>query len=81
MRIDILLFGPQAKLAQTDRVTVDLQTSPTVAEALSVIGKTMPELAPTLAVSRLAVNHEYASDEDVLSEEDEVALIGMVSGG
>ena len=81
MQIDILLFGPQAKLAQSARVTIDLNHTPTVAEALSVLGQSVPELVPTLKASRLAVNHEYAQKDDVLCEDDEVALIGMVSGG
>lgn len=81
MQIDILLFGTQAKLAQTDTVKIELQDPPTVASALTALGKTMPTLAPTLGVSRLAVNHAYAAEDDLLSEDDEVALIGMVSGG
>ncbi|MEO0476670.1 MAG: MoaD/ThiS family protein [Planctomycetota bacterium] len=81
MQIDILLFGPQAKLAQHDRVTLELDHASTVADALSALGEHVPELAPSLGVSRLAVNHEYAQMDDLLSEGDEVALIGMVSGG
>lgn len=81
MQIDILLFGPQASIAQADRVTVELGHAPTVSDALSVLGEHLPELVPTLDVSRLAVNHEYAQAEDQLSEGDEIALIGMVSGG
>lgn len=81
MKIDILLFGPQAKLAQTNRVAIDLQTPPTVENALAALSEALPEIAQTLAASRLAVNHEYARNGDLLAEGDEVALIGMVSGG
>ena len=81
MQIDILLFGPQAKLADHDRVTIELDHASTVADALSVLGERVPALASSLSVSRLAVNHEYAQENDLLSEGDEVALIGMVSGG
>lgn len=81
MQITILLFGTQAKLAQRERVTIQLDDVSTVAQAISALGNSVPELASTLSVSRLAVNHEYAQNEDLLSEGDEVALIGMVSGG
>ncbi|MEM9346073.1 MAG: MoaD/ThiS family protein [Planctomycetota bacterium] len=81
MQIDILLFGPQAKLAKTNRITIELDHAPTVADAMSMLGEQLPELVPTLGVSRLAINHEYAQADDELSEGDEIALIGMVSGG
>ena len=81
MRIDILLFGPQAELAGTDRIPLDLSESATVSDAITRLGQAVPTLASTLEVSRLAVNHDYAAPTDTLSEGDEVALIGMVSGG
>lgn len=81
MKIEILLFGPQAKLAQRDRVTIELGADTTVSQALLTLRDTVPELAESLNVSRLAVNHEYACADDRLAEDDEVALIGMVSGG
>lgn len=82
MQIEILLFGPQAKLAQTDRVAVQIdEDAPTVGSAMRALHDALPALRPTLEVSRLAVNHAYATDEDMLNASDEVALIGMVSGG
>lgn len=81
MQIEILLFGPQAKLAQHDCVTIELAEASTVADALAALGERVPELASSLSISRLAVNHEYAQEDDLLIEGDEVALIGMVSGG
>ena len=82
MKVEILLFGPQASLAQTDRVWVHLDPdTATVDHAMDALRKAMPVLAPTLNASRLAVNHAYAEQKQLLQASDEVALIGMVSGG
>lgn len=82
MLIDVLLFGPQAAIANRDRVTVEIADgSATTASVMEALRHTLPKLAPTLDQSRLAVNHAYAGTNDVVSESDEVALIGMVSGG
>ena len=40
-----------------------------------------PSLKPLLEVSRLAVNCEYTSFDEVLQEGDEVVMIPPVSGG
>ena len=41
----------------------------------------MPQLRGSLATSRVAVNHRFADKNERIDEGDEVALIGMVSGG
>jgi molybdopterin converting factor small subunit len=50
----------------------------TLREALA---RSHPELAESLPLHRFAVNAKFVGDEDVVREGDEVALIGMVSGG
>ena len=82
MRIEVLLFGPQAALAKAERVCVDLAPDqPTAAAVMIALEQAVPALAPGLAQSRLAINHAYASPTQVVEARDEVALIGMVSGG
>lgn len=81
MRINVLLFGPQAELAESSSLSIEVDEKPTAGRVLEAIASASPALAPTLPASRLAVNHEYAMSSDVLSVSDEVALIGMVSGG
>jgi molybdopterin converting factor small subunit len=82
MEIEVLLFGPQATLAGARSVRVSLvdqqPKSVTVLEALAL---QLPELGPSLKTSRLAVNHAFAAADTPISPSDEVALIGMVSGG
>ncbi len=81
MKIDVLLFGPQAEIAGTDMVSVELEAPATAAAVMHALKDVAPMLGPSLASSRLAINHAYAMDTDELSVNDEVALIGMVSGG
>ena len=82
MRIKVLLFGPQAQLAGTREVTLDItESDSTCAQARQLLGQMHPELADSLPASRIAVNHQFVSDDYQLQPSDEVALIGMVSGG
>ena len=81
MRINVLLFGPQAVIAKTDSVSIELAEPASVSAAIAALCQTIPALEPSLKSSRLAVNHDYAGPDDLLTNEDEVALIGMVSGG
>ena len=81
MKIDVLLFGPQAEIVGADVVSVELTAPATAAAVKQAVREAEPMLGPSLASSRLAVNHAYAVDGDEIFAEDEVALIGMVSGG
>ena len=82
MQIEVKLFGPQAVLVGSDAVKLASDTdAPTCAWVLTHLGEAAPELAASLPQSRVAVNHAFATPETVVREGDEVALIGMVSGG
>lgn len=81
MRHTVLLFGPQAKLAEAKELVVDVDAPATAADVIAAIVVACPELAESMSVSRLAVNHEFAAPGTIVAEGDELALIGMVSGG
>lgn len=81
MQHDVFLFGPQAKLAGTKALSVQLKPEATAADVLTAVARACPTLVDSMNVSRLAINHEFASAETVVAEGDELALIGMVSGG
>ena len=60
-----------------------LQLSPQ-AKLIEVLEKIFPESAERhrqLSFLRLAVNHEFASLETLLQDQDEVALLPPMSGG
>jgi molybdopterin converting factor small subunit len=80
--ITVLLFGPLAQAVGCDRVRLGVpRTAVDVAEVRRRLAEEAPTLAPWLASCRLAVNHDFADEDQTVSPEDEVALIGMVSGG
>lgn len=82
MQINVQLFGPQAALAGTRSVEVEVDSAePTAADVLAKLNDAAPEIADSLRTSRLAVNHEFATGSTPITPGDEVALIGMVSGG
>ncbi|MEO0529404.1 MAG: MoaD/ThiS family protein [Planctomycetota bacterium] len=81
MQLTVLLFGPQAKLADAKSVQVNLGERATAADVLAALEGACPALDDSIRTSRLAINHEFAADDALVTEGDELALIGMVSGG
>ena len=82
MRVTVRLFGPQARLAGRRQLLVELEgDAPTAGEVRAELGRVEPRLRPSLAHSRLAINHSFASDTQRVSAADELALIGMLGGG
>ncbi len=82
MQIKVLLFGPQAQIAGQSSIEIEVVgEAPTVADVLVALSEGEPALAPSLSVSRLAINQQFAAPGDAVRAADEVALIGMVSGG
>ena len=81
MTIEVAIFGPQARLVRRSPVRVTLEPPATCERLRAKLADAEPELAPSLPQSRFAVNHEFANEGQQIEEGDEVALIGMVSGG
>lgn len=82
MECTVRLFGPFTHAVQRDEVKVQIdEGAPTVAALRKRLAEAEPALGPLLRVSRFAVNHEFAAEEQRLGPNDEIALIGLVSGG
>ena len=81
MTIAVKLFGPQAQLAGAREVRVEVGDGATGAAVLAALGEAVPALRESLNGSRLAVDHAYVSEGQAIRPGQEVALIGMVSGG
>lgn len=77
----MLLFGPERAAAGADRVRVSLGGDRSCAGLRAAVGAATPVLVKALASARFAVNSRFVPDTHELTEGDEVALIGMVSGG
>ncbi|HEX4612753.1 MAG TPA: molybdopterin converting factor subunit 1 [Urbifossiella sp.] len=81
MTLTVHLFARARELAGADATAVDLPPAATVAALRAALAGRFPLLAPLLARSAVAVNHDVAEDHHVLTAADEVAVIPPVSGG
>ncbi|MBX3358695.1 MAG: MoaD/ThiS family protein [Phycisphaeraceae bacterium] len=80
MRIRVLLFGPEAAAAGCDGVDVEVEDA-TCAGVLIALAEQHPALRSAAASARLAVNRELSPAQREIRAGDELALIGLVSGG
>lgn len=77
--LTIHLFAAAAERVGASRV--ELPHPPTVAHLRQMLSDNWPPLAELLPRCAVAVNHEYATDDQPLNRGDEVAVIPPVSGG
>ena len=81
-RLTVLLFGPyQDALGGAASVEVQVHGEVTAAAVLAAVGEQHARLSPMLGHARLAVNGAFAASEAVVKMGDELAIIGLVSGG
>jgi molybdopterin converting factor subunit 1 len=81
MILYVRLFARARDLAGADTLTVELAPGSTVADLRRRLAALHPALAPLLERSALAVEHEFATADQPLKPEAEVALLPPVSGG
>lgn len=81
MRLTIHLFAAAKQRAGASQWTLELPETATVAVLKAELGRQCPPIEPLLASSRMAVNGEYATDDQMLNASDELAVIPPVSGG
>lgn len=81
MIVRVLFFGAEAGALGRSHADVDLDGDRTCRAMMLRLAECFPVLHGHLRVARLAVNSEFAGPERVIGEGDEVALIGLVSGG
>ena len=77
----ILLFGITREIAGQSRIDIPAGADITTVKALkSWLGRQYPAMQGLTSLA-VAVDNEYAEDEDLLSAGQEIALIPPVSGG
>lgn len=82
MAYHVLLFGAEALAAGSRRVELDLdEPALTVEELREHLAAAVPSIAGTVPTCRVAVNRHFVDANHKVTQGDEVALIGMVSGG
>ena len=81
MTLTVQLFAKLRDIVAASHVVVELSELATVAELRRVLVANHPNLTGLLDRCRVAVNHDFADDSQVLTPTDEVAIIPPVSGG
>ena len=81
MRVRVLLFGPEADALERSALDVDAPEACRCSDLRTALAEQHPGIVPFLRAGRFAVNCEFAADDRVVRASDEVALIGLVSGG
>ena len=80
MKTDIFLFGITREIVGNQKITLDLPNGTDVASLKEKLLIQYPDLTDLKSVM-VAINNEYAENEQVIRDNDEVALIPPVSGG
>lgn len=81
MKFDVTLFALYRERAGSSIVTVEVPEGATVGALTDAVRAIHPLLAPPQVRIVVAVNAEYADDDQHLNPGDEVCLIPPVSGG
>jgi molybdopterin converting factor subunit 1 len=81
MNVRVKLFAIARDVVGQSEVELAFPGEPRVADLRAALAANYPSLAPALALSRFAVNADFAGDDTLLRATDEVALIPPVSGG
>lgn len=76
----VLLFGITRDLTGQSTVSVPLMKDARVSDLLAQLHQQFPALTGIRSLL-VAVNGEYAETDQVLSQNDEIAIIPPVSGG
>lgn len=81
MEVQVRLFALARELAGTDRLRVELPERATVAELRRRLAERCPALGPIVHRLLIAIDSEYATDEQRIEPGREVACLPPVSGG
>ncbi len=79
--LSIKLFASIRQAMNSNEIKIDIDNEITVLQMKEIIFKTFPNLKKSNIPFFVAVNHKYVTDSDVITTNDEVALIPPVSGG
>ena len=81
MRVLVLLFGSLREAAGAKELSVELPERARVVELRALLALSQPAFEALAGRLRVAVNREFAADDAMLADGDEVAFLPPVSGG
>ncbi len=79
--VSIKLFASLRQAMNSDEIQIDLDKEITVLQMKTILFENFPNLEKSNIPFYVAVNHKYVTDSDVITTNDEIALIPPVSGG
>jgi molybdopterin converting factor subunit 1 len=79
--ITVKFFASAADIVQQRELEMEATDGLNVSGLLDALCSEYPRLEKLRPALRVAVNHEYANNEDAIHDGDEVALLPPVSGG
>ena len=80
MKVNVLAFGIAKDIFGGSSINVELPEHGTIGNLKQSLEDRYPRLKHLISYM-VAVNSEYAQDEGILTERDEIAIIPPVSGG
>ncbi len=80
MKCTIKAFGIAREIIGQRELTLDMLPSATIKDVKIHLGQQFPRLQALTSLF-IAINLEYAADDQVIQENDEIALIPPVAGG
>ena len=81
MNIKIRLFAAFKDLLGKSELDINLEGGSTIEDAKEYLKSNYPQIGHLIDISRFAVNMEYKSTNETLSDGDELSIIMPVSGG
>ncbi|MEM6726769.1 MAG: MoaD/ThiS family protein [Bacteroidota bacterium] len=80
MQLQILAFGIARDIVGNSKISFQLEKGQTVKDLKAALVKQFPDFQQLVSLS-IAVNTEYAMDDHLLKESDEIVIIPPVAGG
>lgn len=81
MKQTVRMFARAKDLAGSDSVEIETEDELTVARLKTLLAEQYPELEPMIPHLLIAVDMNYVSDSDIITENSEIACFPPVSGG
>ncbi len=81
MLVQVLLFASASQIVGQRQIVVEVDPSATLADLARSLADSLPELSSLIAISRWAVDQQFAPLNTPITDRQEIALIPPVSGG
>lgn len=81
MDVSVKIFSLLREKMGTDELAVSVNDNAIANDVIQHLGTTYPQLLEYLPYARLAVNCTYSTGEELIDENDEIAILLPSSGG